>query len=65
MIYSLRFQQHCQASHNIKFMTPDVFKLHLLYKSNTILSYRLLSSSMLYQVGYMQWVTVQTSLSDE
>jgi len=46
-------------------MTPDVFKLHLLYKSNTILSYRLLSSSMLYLVGYMQWVTVKTSLSDE
>ena len=46
-------------------MTADVFKLHLLYKSNTILSYRLLSSSALYLVEYMQWVTVKTSLSEE
>jgi hypothetical protein len=46
-------------------MTPDVFKLHLLYKSNTTSSYRLLSSSMLYLVGYMQWVIVKTFLSDE
>ena len=48
MIYSLSFQHHRQTSHNIKFMTPEVFELHLLYRSNTILSYRLLSSSTLY-----------------
>jgi len=46
-------------------MTPDVFELHLLYKSNTILSYWLLSFSTLYLVDYMQWVTVKTSLNDE
>jgi CRISPR/Cas system-associated protein endoribonuclease Cas2 len=65
MIYSLSFQKHRQTSHNIKFMTADIYKLHLLYKSNTILSYRLLSSSALYLVDYMQCMTVTTFLSDE
>lgn len=65
MIHSPSFQQHRQTNHNIKCMTPDVFELHLLYKSNAILSYRLLSSSTLYLVDYMEWVTVITSLNDE
>lgn len=65
MIYTLSFQQHRQTSHTIKFMTPNVFELHLLYKFNIILPYRLLSSSTLYLVDYMQWVTVKISLSDE
>lgn len=62
MIYSLSFQQHRQTSHN-----KNVFLL--MYSSytcstNLILYYRLLSSSTLYLVDYMQWVTVKTSLGD-
>ena len=63
MMYSLSFQQHRQTSHNKNVLLPMYSSYTCL--TNLIIYYRLLSSSMLYVVDYMQWVTVKTSLSNE